>query len=278
MIQSEQINELTTALSLAQGEMQNAPLNKTNPHFRSKYADLAAIRDATLPPLTKHGLSIYQATQIDGDFFLLVTRLAHKSGQWIESVYPVPMAMDKPQVMGSALTYARRYSWASICGVASEEDDDANAAQDGAKKTNGMGVRKSSMQAKRDGDWDKFLHDLSDVKSPVGLERLRTEYRQTIFPTWNKDWQQQFEEECEAKLASFGDSDYGLADKLKASVLIEKIQKMDDEDALLLFKEDPAYKEALAALPKPMQLEVRKAGALKMESLRMGHLTPLDAG
>jgi len=121
--------QLYAALAEAQAIMPNAVLNKINPHYKSRYADLAAIRDATLPALTKHGLSIVQYTAIDESGNLLLhTRLAHKSGHWVEGIYPLPIALDKPQAMGSALTYARRYEWASICGIAAEEDDDANAA------------------------------------------------------------------------------------------------------------------------------------------------------
>lgn len=126
---SENIDALAKALSAAQGEMENAPLNKENPHFRSKYADMAAVRDAVMPALRKHKLAIVQGTEIDGDRLTLRTRLLHESGQWIESAYPLPMNTDKPQALGSALTYARRYSLAAICGITADEDDDANTAQ-----------------------------------------------------------------------------------------------------------------------------------------------------
>src|SRR5690625_4675114 len=94
---SETIALLSDALAKAQAEMKNAPLSKVNPHFRSKYADLPAVRDATLPALTKHGLAILQAPTVTGEGqFVLVTRLMHSSGEWIESSYPLPMG-DKPQ-------------------------------------------------------------------------------------------------------------------------------------------------------------------------------------
>lgn len=125
---SEQINELAAALSKAQGEMQNATLNKTNPHFRSQYADLAAIRDATIPVLSRHGLAIIQVVGLDDNAPVVFTRLLHASGQWIEGDYPLPVSPMKPQEMGSAVTYAKRYSWAAMCGIAAEEDDDANTA------------------------------------------------------------------------------------------------------------------------------------------------------
>lgn len=126
---SESIAALSAALAKAQGEMKNAPLNKVNPHFRCKYADLAAIRDATIPALSKNGLAIIQFTTLDDDGRMkLHTRLSHSSGEWVESVYPLPV--DKPQVMGSAITYGKRYSWSAMCGISADEDDDGNAAQE----------------------------------------------------------------------------------------------------------------------------------------------------
>lgn len=124
---TDTIEALAAALAEAQGEMKNAVLNKTNPHFRSRYADLAAIRDATLPALSKHGLALTQTTQATADGLFLVTRLIHKSGQEISGTYPLPVT-GKPQELGSALTYARRYAWSSICGITADEDDDGEAA------------------------------------------------------------------------------------------------------------------------------------------------------
>lgn len=124
---SDQINELAAALSLAQAEMKNAKLNKQNPHFKSRYSDLAEIRDAVTPALTKNGLSIVQGTDtVDDGKLIVVTRLLHKSGQWIESRFPI--SHDKPQAMGSAITYGRRYTLSAICNIAADEDDDGNAA------------------------------------------------------------------------------------------------------------------------------------------------------
>ncbi len=125
---SEQINELATALAAAQAEMKNAKLNKVNPHFKSRYADLAEIRDTVTPALTKHGIAIVQGTDTTDSGIVVVTKLVHKSGQWIESRFPI--AYDKPQTMGSAYTYARRYSISAMCSISAEEDDDANAAND----------------------------------------------------------------------------------------------------------------------------------------------------
>lgn len=129
---SETIDKFAAAMAAAQAEMKNAAFDKENPHFKSRYATLAAVRDTVAPVLSKHGLSVVQTTDFDGGAWLVQTRIIHTSGQWIESVYP--FAIDKPQQMGSALTYARRYSLSMICGIASEEDDDGNEAQKGEQR------------------------------------------------------------------------------------------------------------------------------------------------
>lgn len=126
---SDQVNEIAAALAKAQGAMKNAALNKVNPHYRSKYADLAGIRDAVVPLLTANGIATVQALDqvLDTQQTVVRTRLIHSSGQWIESICPIPAVPDM-QKMGSAITYARRYSLSAICGISADEDDDANAA------------------------------------------------------------------------------------------------------------------------------------------------------
>ena len=120
---------LAGALAAAQAEMPNAEFDSTNPHFKNRYASLAAIRKASLPVLSKHGLAIAQTINPEG----LVTLLLHKSGGQLASIHPLPdVTAVGPQKFGSALTYARRYSWQAIVGIAADEDDDGNAAQQAA--------------------------------------------------------------------------------------------------------------------------------------------------
>lgn len=128
--QSEQINELITALSKAQGEIRNANKSSLNPHFRSKYADLSEVWDACREPLSKYNLAIVQTMNKDDQGILsLVTTLAHSSGQWMKSIYPlVCKDPNNPQAWGSSITYARRYTLSSIVGIAPDEDDDGNKA------------------------------------------------------------------------------------------------------------------------------------------------------
>jgi hypothetical protein len=90
-----------------------------------KYADLAAILEAIVPGLSANGLVLLQS--VDAESSSLITRLVHTSGEWVESVYPMP-APTTAQAYGSALTYGRRYSiQALLCLAAS--DDDGSAAE-----------------------------------------------------------------------------------------------------------------------------------------------------
>lgn len=136
---SETINELATALAMAQAKMTNAIKNAENPAFKaggkvSKYANLAAVREASLTCLNEQGIALLQATEVNEHGLLLNTRLVHKSGQWIEGSYPLPVSANIQQA-ASAMSYVRRYGWSAICALATEEDDDGNAAT--VPKTNG---------------------------------------------------------------------------------------------------------------------------------------------
>lgn len=125
---SESIVELADALSKAQGELKHAAKSAENPFFKSHYADLAGVTDACRGVLAKNGLSvIHGAESTDGLMVTVTCRLMHKSGQWIETALALKPTKSDPQGMGSAITYARRYTLAAIVGVATE-DDDGNAA------------------------------------------------------------------------------------------------------------------------------------------------------
>lgn len=116
--------ELAKALAAAQGEFTNPTKDRTNPHFRNKYATLDSMQTATRPILARHGLAIVQLPTATPS---LITRLMHTSGQYVESETPIAANL-KPQEYGSALTYMRRYSYAAILNITADEDDDAEAA------------------------------------------------------------------------------------------------------------------------------------------------------
>lgn len=125
---SENLNELFTALSKAQGKIQPACKDKANPFFKSKYADLSSVWDACRDSLSENGLSIVQIPQTQAEGICLISILGHSSGQWIKSEVLIPLTKNDPQTVGSAITYYRRYSLSALVGVA-PEDDDAEKAQ-----------------------------------------------------------------------------------------------------------------------------------------------------
>ncbi len=129
-MESEQMADLAAALAKAQGVMGPAIINRQNPHFKNRYADLAAVIDAVRKPLADNGLSVTQTTELGNGVLILRTTLWHASGQWLSSEYPLPLGA-KPQELGSALTYGRRYELSALLGVAADEDDDGEATRKG---------------------------------------------------------------------------------------------------------------------------------------------------
>ncbi len=124
---SEQINELATSLSKAQGQMKGAIKDSSNPFFKSTYADLESVWDACRKALSENGLAVVQTTDFSPEGSFLITTLIHSSGQWMKGKYPLNPVKQDPQGLGSAITYARRYALAAIVGV-NQTDDDGNAA------------------------------------------------------------------------------------------------------------------------------------------------------
>ena len=130
MRQSESINELATALSKAQGTMKPAVFNKKNPHYKNEYADFSSCMDACRGPLSANGLAIIQYCETTDGKLNLITMLAHTSGQWIKSEFPLISAKMDSQGIGSAMTYAKRYSLCGMVGIVADADadDDGEAA------------------------------------------------------------------------------------------------------------------------------------------------------
>jgi hypothetical protein len=125
---SENIGELAAAMAKAQGEMKGALKDSSNPFFKSKYADLSAVMEAIREPFAKNGLAYVQSTRMEGERLIMETTIIHSSNQWWSTEYPVTPKEFSPQAIGSAITYARRYSLSSIAGVA-QVDDDGEAAE-----------------------------------------------------------------------------------------------------------------------------------------------------
>lgn len=125
------MKNIASALVKAQKAFGPALKTNTNPHFRSKYADLSACVEAVIDALTANGIFLMQQTRQCDDGVIVETVFLHESGEQLSSgPLHVPAAKHDPQGYGSALTYARRYSLMAACGIA-PEDDDGNAAKSG---------------------------------------------------------------------------------------------------------------------------------------------------
>lgn len=138
MTRSETITHLATALAKAQAEMPVAVFDATNPFLKSKYASLGSVIQASRPILAKHKLSLVQFPISDGGSATgdqpsigVESILAHESGEFVAERIVIPLTEEKGkskvQSAGSTLTYLRRYSWASILGMYSDEDSDGSS-------------------------------------------------------------------------------------------------------------------------------------------------------
>lgn len=168
---SEEIKDISTALSKAQGELENANKNATNPHFRNNYADLATILNVVRPVLAKHGLAITQHPSFGDGIVYVTSLLSHSSGQWMQSCISTPVSKADAQGVGSAITYCRRYSLAAIAGI-SQEDDDGNAA---SVKNTETPAYKHNVKIIKQFQGAKTLVELHDVWNSVDVG-LRSHY------------------------------------------------------------------------------------------------------
>lgn len=125
---SENTAKLDAALAKAQGEIEHAVKDKTNPHFRSKYADLTSVWEACREALSKNGISVTQwpVHSTDGRLHIM-TRLAH-AGEWMMSHFSLPVQKQDAHGYASGTTYAKRIALSAAVGVVADEDDDGNAA------------------------------------------------------------------------------------------------------------------------------------------------------
>lgn len=213
---------LISALAAAQAEMRNATFNRINPHFKNQYADLSAIRDATIPALSKHGLAVVQFTSFSDGQLLLHTRIAHKSGEYIEGVYPLPTDLSKPQAMGSAMTYAKRYCWSSMCGIAADDDDDAETAQSANVQ------QKTAHKARKEAIWESLQKEMLSQPNAEALRKWAINNQPRIYEMPD-NWQLHFREEYERRMTEFreGVTEEGSTVKEQLRQSVEEL--IDDE-------------------------------------------------
>ena len=174
---------LVEALANAQSEMRNPAFDKVNPHFKSKFASLAAVRDAVVPVLARHGVAMTQTYDLRDGAQVLLTTL-YKGGETIVSAVPLP-AYQQSQQWASATTYIRRVSLMAIAGVCGDEDDDAEEAV--------QVVRKAPQSAAPHG-FDSWWADMGAV-AQEGSDALKSawmaapvDYRSHVQSVYTAQW------------------------------------------------------------------------------------------
>lgn len=186
--QNQKIDLITKALVQFQTEVKKVTYNKENPYFKSRYADLANIIETTKPALVNNGLAVTQLVDMTFDgqgnpIGIINTVLAHESGQFIstKTFYPIS---GKPQDQGSAITYMRRYALSAILGIASEDDDDANAAS-------GKDVTKKETKKPdfNEDNWDKFQAAMKSATTVEQLEKYAKQFAEKYNITNARDLQ-----------------------------------------------------------------------------------------
>ncbi len=177
MNQSTTIGAIAAALAKAQAAFKPAVKDASNPFFKSKYCDLAGALDAVRDALSANGLALVQSTDA-GDKLVLHTTLLHSSGEWISGTYPITAVKTDPQGIGSAVTYARRYSLMALLGIAAEDDDGEAAHGRTAKVDATTGEVKKAQPKWSDEQRTEIGHWFSAVIQGVAEgERLVAEFR-----------------------------------------------------------------------------------------------------
>ena len=133
MEQSENIAEISAAISKAQGEIRNPAKNTKNAFFKNEYADLTAVLNCIRPVASANGLTFMQGVEAYGDRVAVTSQITHSSGQWIRQVASVPLSTSSKnpiQDLGSISTYLKRYQSQSMWAICADEDTDAQDLTD----------------------------------------------------------------------------------------------------------------------------------------------------
>lgn len=249
--QSEQIEALSESFAKAQMKFGAAIKASQNPAFRSKYADLASVIEATLEHLNAEGIGVMQHpalrfhTENEQRVALVTvtTRLQHKSGQWMESDIEVPAVQrDRfdAQSVGSAITYACRYALRSICTVP-QADDDANSAS-------GVGSSEAAQEVGK-----AKVAKLKEKASQPPAEAVKTLFY--VYPPSHNGYFAEW-----MNLSAYADQHEDTADSLRMLFTTHKAKKTKDSTVLVPLGEMQALTEKLAG---DMGISIKQLEALE---------------
>jgi hypothetical protein len=179
---SETIDQLAAALSIAQGQIEDATKSSKNDFYKSKYADLASVRAAVRQPFADNGLSVVQFPRTVPGGVEVETMLLHSSGEFMAETLFMPVKHE-PHPIGSGISYARRYALMSIANLAAD-DDDGNAAQTAkpVAEPDPKVVREMAIRAKKEAEkgmdalnafWRGLDADERKLLTPEALKDLK---------------------------------------------------------------------------------------------------------
>lgn len=183
------MDKIASAIVKAQKAFGPALKDKTNPAFRSKYADLGACIEAVIDALNTNGIALIQKQHPHDGGVTVETIFLHESGEMFSAgLLSVPAAKQDPQGYGSALTYARRYSLMAACGIA-PEDDDGNAAskpRTPAKVVDPVDEIRAGIKRGDASGAASYLAGLPQAALDVIWQKLKEEEQATLTAEWPK--------------------------------------------------------------------------------------------
>ena len=229
------MNKISAALVKAQKEFGPALKTSSNPHFRSKYADLSACVEAVLDGLNNNGIMLLQGTHPCEDGVIVETLFIHESGEQISAgKLHVPAAKQDPQGYGSALTYARRYSLMAACGIA-PEDDDGNAASKKPAKPVEKPESKPAPAETQSTALSVDKHEPWKIRITTSPEASMADYMTMVFQATNK-------------MLEFSKSEKDIMDLFRVNRVI--YDKVKAEDASIYNEIMDAFKTTKARFAK----------------------------
>jgi hypothetical protein len=185
------LGKLAEALAKFQASVRTIAKDKTariesaKGKYQYSYADLASVMEAIRAPLSAAGLSVSQPVVFKDGGLWLRTVLIHTSGEFLESFYPLPNNPGSPQAMGSAITYARRYTLSSILGIVTEEDDDARKVKPNVITKQQYDVLVKGAKAAGITTPEEFTKLCANVAPGVNPQRLTVEQYERILSYLN---------------------------------------------------------------------------------------------
>jgi hypothetical protein len=183
------MKNIFSALVKAQKNFAPALKTSTNPHFKSKYADLAACVEAVIDALNSAGIALIQQCSESSDGVIVETVFIHESGEMYQcGKLHVPASKHDAQGYGSALTYARRYSLMAACGIAPEDDDGNNAVKKQNSKPFDLTKHSSEMRNAKDDEELKHAYltakkaaiEAGDTGSIEELDKIGKEVKKKL--------------------------------------------------------------------------------------------------